>query len=182
MKVSVRCRRSSPTRRGADMGRIGGNVADIQAASQRLGDAGGAATTAGSDAAKVSADLSAQVDSVTTTLKTHFTTMASTLRDQIASAKNQLHTADWDGASRLAADRAEADLSAAVGHVLDEALGAADGLRADVTKQVTAFDDAIRGQFNKVMGDINERYTTLSTGATRFASALEQTDQTIKYS
>jgi uncharacterized protein YukE len=164
------------------MGRIGGNVAEIQAASQRLGDAGGAATAAGSDAAKVSADLNAQVDSVTTTLKTHFATMASTLRDQITSAKNQLHTADWDGASRISADQAEADLRAAVGQVLDEAISAADGMKADVAKQVTAFDDAIRGQFNKVMSDINDRYSTLSTGATTFASALEQTDQTIKYS
>jgi hypothetical protein len=108
--------------------------------------------------------------------------MASTLRDQITAAKNQLHTADWDGASRVSADQAEADLSAAVGQVLDAATSAADGLKADVTKQVTAFDDAIRGQFNKVMSDINDRYSTLSTGATTFASALEQTDQTIKYS
>lgn len=164
------------------MGRIGGNVADIQAASQRFGDAGGAATAAGSDAAKVSAELNTQVDSVTTTLKTHFTTMASGLHEQITTAKNSLQTSDWDGTSRAAADAAEADLSAAVGQILDEALGAADGLRADVTKQVTAFDDAIRGQFNKVLGDVNDRYTTLASGATRFASALEQTDQTIKYS
>ena len=164
------------------MGRIGGNVADIQAASQRLGDAGGAATSAGSDATKVSAELNTQVDNVTTTLKTHFTTMATGLRDQITTAKNSLQTSDWDGTSRAAADAAEADLSAAVGQILDEALGAADGLRADVTKQVTAFDDAIRGQFSKVMTDINDRYSTLATGTTTFASALEQTDQTIKYS
>jgi hypothetical protein len=164
------------------MGRIGGNVADIQAASQRLGDAGGAATTAGSDAAKVSAELNAQVDNVTNTLKTHFTTMAGSLRDQITTAKNQLQTSDWDGTSRAAADAAEADLSAAVGQILDDALSAADGMRADVTKQVTAFDDAIRGQFNKVMADVNERYSTLASGATTFASALEQTDQTIRYS
>ncbi|MEY2421017.1 MAG: hypothetical protein QOI95_1084 [Acidimicrobiaceae bacterium] len=164
------------------MGRIGGNVADIQAASQRLGDAGGAATTAGSDAAKVSSELHAQVDSVTNTLKTHFTTMATGLRDQITTAKNSLQTSDWDGTSRAAADAAEADLSAAVGQILDEALSAADGMRADVTKQVTAFDDAIRGQFNKVMTDVNDRYSTLANGATTFASALEQTDQTIRYS
>jgi hypothetical protein len=55
-------------------------------------------------------------------------------------------------------------------------------MRADVTKQVTAFDDAIRGQFNKMMADVNDRYSTLASGATTFASALEQTDQTIKYS
>src|SRR4051794_27013145 len=121
------------------MGRIGGNVADIQAASQRLGDAGGAATAAGSDATRVSADLSAQVDSLTNTLKTHFTTMAATLRDQITTAKNSLQTSDWDGTSRAAADAAEADLSAAVGQILDEALTAADGVRTDVTRQVTAF-------------------------------------------
>jgi hypothetical protein len=164
------------------MARIGGNVADIQAASQRFGDAGGAATTAGSDAARVSSDLSAQVDSLTNTLKTHFTTMAAGLRDQIAAAKNSLQTSDWDGTSRAAADAAEADLSTAVGQILDQALSAADGLRTDVTSQVTAFDDAIRGQFSKVMTDINDRYSTLATGATTFASALEQTDQTIKYS
>jgi hypothetical protein len=29
---------------------------------------------------------------------------------------------------------------------------------------------------------INERYSTLANGATTFASALEQTDQTIRYS
>ncbi len=164
------------------MGRIGGNVADIHAASQQLDSAGGAATAAGTDAAKVSAELATEADGVTTTLKTHFTTMASSLRAQITSAKNRLQVADWDGASRASADAAEADLNAAVGQILDEALGAADGLKADVTKQVTNFDDAIRTQFNKVMGDINDRYNTLATGATTFASALEQTDQTIRYS
>ena len=164
------------------MGRIGGNVAYNQAASQRLGDAGGAATAAGSDAARVSADLNAQVDSVTNTLKTHFMTMATTLREQITTAKNSLQTSDWDGTSRAAADAAEADLSAAVGQILDEALTAADGMRTDVTRQVTAFDDAIRGQFSKVLTDVNDRYNTLATGATTFASALEQTDQTIRYS
>ena len=164
------------------MGRIGGNVADIQAASQRFGDAGGAASSAGSDAARVSSELNTQVDTVTNTLKTHFTTMATNLRDQITTAKNSLQTSDWDGTSRAAADAAEADLSAAVGQILDEALSAADGMRADVTRQVTAFDDAIRGQFNTVLTTINDRYSTLATGATTFASALEQTDQTIRYS
>ena len=164
------------------MGRIGGNVADIQAASQQLGDAGGAATTAGSDAARVSTELATEVDTVTTTLKTHFSTMATTLRDQITVTKNQLQVADWDGASRAAADAAEADLSATVGRILDEALTAADGLKADVTRQVTSFDDAIRSQFNQVLTEVNDRYATLAQGATTFADALEQTDQTIRYS
>ena len=63
---------------------------------------------------------------MTTTLKTHFTTMASGLREQITTAKSSLQTSDWDGTSRAAADAAEADLSAAVGQILDEALGAAE--------------------------------------------------------
>lgn len=159
--------------------RIGGNVADIARTATTMTETGAAAGAAGLDAAGFAETVRAEVDHVTTTLRTRFESLAAQLREHLQLSRARLAETDWEGASRLNLDAAEARLHGDVTRVLTDALAWVESFRAQITGQVGAFDEQVRGEFRAITANIDTAYGELAQAARTFAANLEAADRTI---
>ena len=161
--------------------RIGGNLEDIAQAAGVMTETGGAATATGQDAATVASRMEGEVDAVTATLRQHFEQLADELRGRIAGARDRLGATDWEGASRSAAEAAEARLHGEVDRVLAQAVDDVDAFRSFMLTRATDFVGGVQGRFGAVMGDIDTAYQDLAAGSRTFAEQLEAADRSITF-
>lgn len=160
---------------------IGGALADIEAVHADLGRAQTASAAHSGQVAQEVLTALGEVQDVATVLRSAFEGRAQDLMAQISQASSTLRGADWAGNSRVAADAAEAQLSADVSTTVDAARVGIEQLTAALGNQVEAFHAEVTGQFANVMGNIEAAYQELARGTSMFAENLARADETITF-
>jgi hypothetical protein len=158
------------------MGRIGGVIEDMLQTADTMTSTGGAVTEMSSGASGRSRELADAVDGVSSTLVSQFGELAATLRQQIAAARDRLGATDWDGASRQAAEAAEADLNRQTAQLLDAAVEGVAQLKTNLVAQVSGFQGEVEGQFASMMAEVDARYRDLGAGTTTVARNFQEAD------
>ncbi len=161
---------------------IGGALADIGAVQDRLSGASAASEVHGGQVAGDVQVLQGEVAEVTATLERMFEQRAEELLAEIGRATAALQAADWSGASRHAAEAAEAQLTTEVNQTVAAARTGVASLGTALRDQVGSFYDEVTGQFGAVMGSIRDAYAELARGTDLFAQNLAEADRTISYS
>lgn len=158
------------------MGRIGGVIEDMLQTANTMTTTGGAVTEMSTGAGGRTRELTDAVDGVSNTLVSQFGELASTLRQQIASARDRLGATDWDGSSRLAAEAAEADLNRQTSQLLDAASEGVGQLKTNLMTQVSGFQAEVEGQFASMMTEVDTRYRELGEGTSTVAQNFQEAD------
>lgn len=161
--------------------RIGGNLEDIARTAGVMTETGGAASSAGQQTAAVAAQMEAELDGATTTLRVHVERVAEDLRGRILAARERLGATDWEGQSRVAADAAEQRLSAEVDRVLAAGLANVETFKALVLARADEFVAQVHGEFQTVLADVDASYAGLAQGSRAFAEQLDAADRTISF-
>jgi Flp pilus assembly pilin Flp len=155
---------------------VGGNLAEINAASSKLAQAGTAATAAGSQTSVLAARLTGEVGDVSTALIAHFNEVAQELNGAITTAKQNLGVATWSGRARDTADAAEQRLTSDVNATLSGATQAVETLKTQLLATVQQFQTDVDGRFNQVLTNINTSYGQLAKGLDAYAANLAEVD------
>lgn len=157
------------------------NLADIATSQSAATEAGEAATGSGQQATELSSQMEAGVEEITSALEEHFHRVADALRGHARRTKTQLGGADWEGRSREAAVAAEEALSARLDATMASAEEGTAAFRQMMTTQARDFVEAVRSDFNTIMGQVDVAYQDLASAQQAFAENLQLADDTIQF-
>lgn len=158
---------------------IGGNLHDIEASANRLVDSGAQAASSGAETHQAAVALAGAIEEAMARLLSQFEGTADRLSADIVQSHAQLTNAEWQGRSKDNAVVLKEELLAQVNGVLAAAAANLSNERTVFVGRAEAMVAAIQTDFQRVMNEIEVRYTELAAASRRTRENLELADQTI---
>lgn len=158
---------------------IGGNLQDIEASAARLTDSGALAVSSASQTQQAAVVLAGAVDEAVTHLVAQFEGIAATLAADITQSHAVLAGSDWHGQSRENALVMKEELLAQVHAVLAAATENLAAEKAAFVARSEALLDAVQTDFQRVMNEVDARYSNLAAASRRTRDNLALADQSI---
>jgi hypothetical protein len=162
--------------------RIGAQYSDIEGSANQFDFTGELATLTGSEASGHAGQMQEGLDALMQALARHFEELAADLQSKVDNHRVQLEGTDWQGASKLNAEAAEAALRAETDRILTQSLEQVRAFGDAMHAKAESFRGAIETEFMTAMTATEHEYLQLASASRAFARNLAAADETIRYS
>lgn len=157
-------------------GTISADLANVLSSKGQAHQANTATLEGGSAASTAATNAEAELNDISTTLKTGFSNNIESLQAQFTQFRSTVNASEWDGGAKTRANGIVDHYEALLRQVAGEATTAVDTFQTQTKTEAESLRHAVSDGYQKVTAQFADRYTSLGTALQNYHDNLANLD------